>query len=226
MRRPAVRLAIIAATFVLGLALDARADLPAQIAMSVVVWAVLSWAISQESTEIRFAAMACVVIATAGEMFLSLVWGLYAYRLGNIPLFVPPGHALLLLLGLSLSRRLSEAAAAFVIVAAGVLALVLAASHVDTLGLALFALLAATSAVFPSQRRLYASTFILALALELYGTALGSWTWSHEVAFPGLVTTNPPFAAGAFYAALDALTACAALVLARARPGAPRPSYR
>jgi hypothetical protein len=31
----------------------------------------------------------------------------------------------------------------------------------------------------------------------------------------GLVTTNPPAEAGAFYAALDALTACAAFLLVK-----------
>jgi hypothetical protein len=50
--------------------------------------------------------VACLVIATAGELVLSLVWGLYDYRLGNLPLFVPPGHVLLYWLGLKLSDRL------------------------------------------------------------------------------------------------------------------------
>jgi hypothetical protein len=31
------------------------------------------------------------VIATTGEMLLSLGWGQYTYRLGNVPMFVPPG---------------------------------------------------------------------------------------------------------------------------------------
>ena len=59
--------------------------------------------------------MACLVIATAGEIVLSLGWGLYTYRLDNIPLFVPPGHVLLLLLGLSLARRMSDGAALAII---------------------------------------------------------------------------------------------------------------
>ena len=47
--------------------------------------------------------LACLVIATAGEVVLSLVWGLYDYRLSNLPLFVPPGHVLLYWLGLRLA---------------------------------------------------------------------------------------------------------------------------
>jgi len=46
---------------------------------------------------------------------------------------------------------------------------------------------------------------VLSLALELYGTWLGNWTWARNVPGIALVTTNPPGAAGAFYCALDAL---------------------
>jgi len=202
-------------TLALGLALDAQADLPAQMALGLVVWGVLSWLLASAPRDERFSLMACVVIATAGELFASLVWGLYSYRLGNVPIFVPPGHALLLYLGLSLSRVLPERAALGVIGAAGVFSLGLAAAGIDTLGLALFALLAITSVALPEQKRLYASTFLVALALELYGTTVGNWAWSRDVPYAPLVTTNPPIAAGAFYAALDALTACAAIWLSR-----------
>src|SRR5439155_1732302 len=158
----------------------------------------------------RYGLMACLVIATAGEIFLSLGWGLYAYRLGNIPLFVPPGHVLLLLLGLSLARRMSEAAANGIIVYAALYSLAAAAAGIDTLGAALFLVFAAASVAMPAQRRLYASIFVLSLALELYGTWLGNWTWARNVPGIALVTTNPPGAAGAFYCALDALAVQAA----------------
>jgi len=69
--------------------------------------------------------------------------------------------------------------------------------------------------VMPAHRPLYASTFVLALALELYGTWLGNWTWAREVPFIALVTTNPPGLASAFYAVLDALVACTAVLLGR-----------
>jgi hypothetical protein len=63
---------------------------------------------------------------------------------------------------------------------------------------------------------------LLALALELYGTWLGNWTWSREVPVIALVTTNPPGLASAFYAVLDALVACTALILGR-RYASPAP---
>lgn len=211
-----IRFALIAATFAVGLALDARADLPAQALIGVGAWGALAWAMRGANGELRRTILACLVLATAGEMFLSLVAGLYTYRLGNIPLFIPPGHALLLLLGISLSRILKDKHALAVIGIAGAYSLWAAIAGIDTLGLFLFALLGMTAYLLPSQRRLYASTFLLALALELYGTALGNWAWAPEPL--GLVTTNPPLAAGAFYAALDALTVAVTRLLAGRGP--------
>jgi len=98
-----------------------------------------------------------------------------------------------------------DAVALAIIGCAGVYSLAAAAAGVDTLGALLFLLLAAASLAMPNHRRLYASTFVLALALELYGTWLGNWSWAREVPGMPLVTTNPPGAAGAFYCVLDAL---------------------
>jgi hypothetical protein len=60
---------------------------------------------------------------------------------------------------------------------------------------------------------------LLALAMELWGTWLGNWAWRREVPWIGLVTDNPPLAAGAFYSALDMLVVATAAAWAqRASP--------
>lgn len=66
----------------------------------------LLWWMAGSSAAARLSLTVCVAYATLGEILLSLAWGLYDYRLGNIPLFVPPGHALLFALGLRLATRL------------------------------------------------------------------------------------------------------------------------
>jgi uncharacterized membrane protein YidH (DUF202 family) len=201
-------------TLGLSLALDIRMDIVGQSAMSLLAWALLSYLLTRVERDLRFRLMACLVISTAGEIFLSLVWGLYSYRLGNIPLFVPPGHVLLLLLGLAMARHLPMVAAHAIIAAAGIYAIVAAAVGIDTLALPMLLVLGAATFAFPQQRRLYASTFVIALALELYGTWLGNWTWVREAPVIGLVTTNPPGLASALYCALDALVAAASLLTA------------
>jgi len=212
-RRKQVLLAV--AALVLVLAADIHTGLIGQDAISVGVWGLLLYLLARVDRNQRTALMTCLVIATAGEMFCSLVWGLYTYRLGNIPQFVPPGHVLMLLLGMSLARRMPEVVAVAIITCAGVYAFAAAAAGVDSFAVPLFLVLALASFAMPRQRRLFASTFVLALALELYGTWLGNWTWAHTVPGTPLVTTNPPGAAGAFYCALDAMVAATALVLTR-----------
>jgi hypothetical protein len=200
-----------------GLAIDVRTDLPGQVALSAGIWLVLFYVLKIVDPAERRALIACLAIATAGELFLSLVWGLYTYRLENVPLFVPPGHAMMLLLGLALAQRMSGRAADTVLGCAALYGLAAAAAGIDTFALPLLGLLALISFAMPKHRPLYASTFILALALELYGTWLGNWTWSPEVPVIALVTTNPPGIASAFYAVLDALIACTVLILGTSR---------
>jgi len=53
--------------------------------------------------------------------------------------------------------------------------------------------------------KLYATMFVMSAAMELYGTWIGNWTWSPEVPWLGLRTSNPPIDAGAFYCVLDLL---------------------
>jgi hypothetical protein len=146
-----------------------------------------------------------VAIATAGELFLSLAWGLYTYRLGNVPLFVPPGHALMLMLGFSLTQRMPEAVARAILGGAGVYTVLAAFHGLDTLAVPLYLMLAVSVLALPAHMRLFASSFVLTLTLELYGTTLGNWAWDREVPWVGLVTTNPPAIAGAFYCTLHAL---------------------
>jgi len=198
---------LLAAIVVLGLGLwaDIHTDLPGQLAIGAAVWGLFLGLIAPLPAEQRRLYLACVAIATAGELFLSLAWGLYTYRLGNVPLFVPPGHALMLMLGLSVARRMTDKAAISILGGAGVYTLLAAATGLDTLALPLYLVLAVSVLSLPAHARLFASSFVLTLTLELYGTALGNWYWHREVPWVGLVTTNPPAIAGAFYCALHAL---------------------
>lgn len=198
---------LLSATGVLALGLwaDIHVDLPGQIAIGAVVWALFLALIAPLPAAERRLYLACVAIATAGELFLTLGWGLYTYRLGNVPLFVPPGHALMLMLGFTLARRMPQAAARAILGGAGVYTLLAAATGLDTLAVPLYLMLAVSVLSLPAHMRLFASSFVLTLTLELYGTALGNWVWHREVPWVGLVTTNPPAIAGAFYCTLHAL---------------------
>jgi hypothetical protein len=208
---------VIVATLAIGLFVDVRTDIAGQTALSAAVWLVLFYVLRGVTGEERRTLMICLVIATSGEMILSLWWGLYTYRLGNIPLFVPPGHVLMLLLGFSLARVMPQVVASAIFASAALYSLAAAVTGLDTLGAGLFLVLAVSALSIPGRRRLYASTFVLSLLLELCGTWLGNWTWAREVPATAFVTTNPPGVVAAFYCALDAAVAAVSMLMARIR---------
>ena len=163
----------------------------------------------------------CLILATVGELILSLGLGLYRYRQGGLPLFVPAGHVLLFLAGLRL-----EAVGAARFLPRLVLALAVPflgwelAVGRDALSLPLLVLFALCVRFGPSPR-LYAVMFLLALGLELLGTGVSAWRWTPVLA-GGIPSANPPLAAGVFYAVLDLLTLAITRRLVRPQPLAAR----
>jgi hypothetical protein len=217
--------ALIAATIAGGLALDQTWQPHGQLVVDVLAWLLFLHLLRSTERAQRPALLACLAFATAGEVVLSLAWGLYDYRLGNIPLFVPPGHVLLYCLGTRLAARLPEHAGWGIALAGLVATTVFAMTGRDTLGPLLFAMFLACMA-FSRSRRLYATMLALSLAMELWGTWLGNWTWARHVPWLGLVTDNPPLAAGAFYCVLDLLVLATGTALGRMRIASTAPTGR
>ena len=189
-----------------GLLLDAAWGLTGQLVVGVLVWALFFRLVRTAPAQWRVSLYACLIWATAGEIFLSLLWGLYTYRLGNIPFFIPPGHVLLFYLGLVWAPRVPRWLVAAVPLLAAAYGAAALWSGFDTLSVVLVGLFLLCM-LRHDGRRLYAVMFLLALALEIYGTWIGNWAWNPEVPYLGLSSLNPPLAAGAFYCALDVLVA-------------------
>jgi hypothetical protein len=215
--------ALIVATIAVGLLVDQWWAGPGQLAVNAVAWLVFVTLWVRSDAPQRPALLACLLFATAGEVFLSLVWGLYDYRLGNIPLFVPPGHVLLFFLGMQIAARLPRHSEWWIAALAFPVILLFAWNGRDTLGPLLYLLFVACLYLSPS-RRLYATMFLLALAMEIYGTWLGNWTWSRQVPWLGLAADNPPLAAGAFYCVLDLLVVTATFKWGRTPVNCPQPT--
>src|SRR6516164_9578178 len=77
-------------------------------ALGVLTWLVLLCALWPLPALARAQALGVVAFATAGEVAGSIVWGIYHYRLHDLPLFVPPGHGLVYLTGLAVARIVGE----------------------------------------------------------------------------------------------------------------------
>jgi hypothetical protein len=56
-----------------------------------------------------------------------------------------------------------------------------------------------------TRRPVYAGVFMVVVALELYGTALGTWTWQSTVPGLGLSQGNPPSGVASGYVVFDVL---------------------
>ena len=201
--------AIVLATLALGIPLDASGAHWAQPFVSAASWAALLTVAAMVDRAERRALAACVVLATLGELFLKDVWGLYEYRLGNLPLFIPAGHALVYAAASRFSRVAPRWLPRAVVVAFAAIVGYGAWHGYDTFGLVWFAAFVGYVGL-SANPRLCATLFLFAFAIEAYGTSLGGWRYFTVEPWFGLTTTNPPVWIGAIYCTLETLVRVAA----------------
>jgi hypothetical protein len=196
----------------IALPLDRSSTAAQQMALSLLAWAFLAIALVLQPPPIRVQVIVLVVVATILECVGSLIWGAYTYRLENLPLYVPAGHGLFYLSALraaSLPVLHRHARSVVIAVTAGATGWMLygliAPPLPDLLGFVTWAIFI-RFIVRGRYPLLYAVSFLMTTALELYGTGLGIWTWSPVLPVLMLPAGNPPTGIGAGYAAMDALT--------------------
>ncbi len=209
MARAAVQALAGSAYLALLLALDHFASYPEQLLLGAVTWIVFGAALSRAPVQRRAQALGVVAFATLGEVTGSLVWGVYTYRLHNLPLFVPPAHGLVYLTGFSLALALERHVRALVIAAAAV------ASTWGLLGLTLLPRRDVAGAIGVPllllflwrgrNRAIYAGVFLVVASLELYGTALGTWHWARALPGLGIPDGNPPSGVASGYVWFDVM---------------------
>src|SRR5262249_37945152 len=167
-------------------------------------WAALFVAARPLSTERRLQVTLVICAATVAELTGSIIWGVYTYRLHNLPTFVPPAHGLVFIAGLSLSQALHAHARALVVAATwGVLGLTVLprADAAGALGVPLLLAFLWRS----RARAAYAGVFLVVAALELYGTAIGTWRWAEHLPGLGIPDGNPPSGVASGYVWFDVM---------------------
>jgi hypothetical protein len=211
--RGSLAYAIAFAAFVaIALPLDRETSAIEQAALGLSAWVFLAVALRLQPPAVRVQVAALVVLATLLEFIGSIAWGAYRYRLENLPLYVPAGHGLFYLAALRVaSLPLLERHARRIVIAVTAGATLwmlygLARPPLpDLLGFVTWAIFI-RFIIRGRYPLLYAVSFAMTTALELYGTGLGIWRWAPVL--PGLMLPagNPPTGIGAGYAAMDALT--------------------
>jgi len=201
------------------LAADHFASFREQVGLGVLTCAVFLFALGRFPLERRTQALGVVLFASLGELTGSILWGVYHYRLHNLPVFVPPAHGLVYLTGISFAAALRRHARALVCVAAataavwGVLGLAVLPRRdfAGAVGVPLLLLFLWRS----RNRAIYASVFLVVTALELYGTALGTWRWAPRLPGLGIPDGNPPSGVASGYVWFDVMALLVAPALLR-----------
>jgi len=203
------RVAAIAAYLAVLLALDTQVSLRGQLVLGALTWVVLLAAARPLPTQRRAQVAVVICAATVAEVTGSIIWGVYTYRLHNLPTFVPPAHGLVFIGGLALSDALRRHARALVVVAA------LAATTWGVLGLTVLPRTDAAGALGvplllaflwrSRARAAYAGVFLVVAGLELYGTAIGTWRWADTLPGLGGPDGNPPSGVASGYVWFDVM---------------------
>jgi hypothetical protein len=153
-----------------------------------------------------------VAIATCVELWSSVVWGIYRYRFGNVPLFVPPGHGLVYLFALRAARtpfmqRHGQEVARVALWMAGAWAIAgmtvepLLLHRLDLLGFLWWPLFAWF--MRKPSAPVYAAAFFVTSYLELWGTHFGNWAWQVFAPVSHIPSGNPPSVISAGYCLMD-----------------------
>jgi len=185
-----------------------------QWALGALTFAVLYLSALKAPKEQRLQVWTCVIVATGFEIFGSLIWGVYRYRLHNVPLFVPPGHGLVYLFGLMAAGtpvviQHGKRVAGVVLAGAttwavlGLTLLPVITGRVDLQGalcLPVFAYFVLRSPRWP----LFAAIFIATGELEIFGTAFGNWAWLPVAPWTHIPSGNPPSVIAGGYCVIDA----------------------
>jgi hypothetical protein len=201
------------------LAVDTQVDARLQLLLGALTWVALWLACRGVPPVLRAQALVVVVVATCAEVVGSIVWGVYTYRLENLPSFVPPAHGLVYLAGAAVAawaapRRELLVRVALVLVLAWGLAGVTLLPRSDVGG-ALGAGLLAIYLVRGRAPAVYAGVFLVVAWLELYGTAIGTWEWAVTIPGTGIPQGNPPSGVASGYVWFDIVALALAPLLIR-----------
>ncbi len=203
------------------LAVDTQVDARAQLVLGLAAWIALALALRGVPPLLRAQALVVVVVATCAEVVGSIIWGVYTYRLENLPSFVPPCHGLVYLAGASLaaaaSNRLLQGwlvRIALLAVLAWGIAGVTVLPRTDAGG-AIGAALLAVYLIRGRAPEIYAGVFLVVAWLELYGTAIGTWEWAVTIPGTGVPQGNPPSGVASGYVWFDIVALALAPALIR-----------
>lgn len=167
------------------------------------------WVYGNSTRTLRRLMLYGIPVAILGECLLSLVLGMYEYRLHNVPLYVFLGHSLVFAAIYHLTRTTIFKGNMRLANRMWFIAMVLSIAWLllnnDLFGFICFLGFSLVIYKNPSARSFYVCMYLLVAYLELIGTALGCWgwpdTWFGKVEW--MPSGNPPIGIALFYFGFD-----------------------
>ena len=151
-----------------------------------------------------------VILGFLGEYLFSIVLGMYTYRLENVPLYVPFGHAAVfgrvyVFSKASIVRKYHKEIEQFLYGLISLFALGYLYFFNDIFGLVMTLGIFVLLIKRPKDRMFFLTMYLVVAVLEIGGTAYSCWVWPDTAfgVFPMLKSHNPPSGISLFYFLLD-----------------------
>jgi len=151
-----------------------------------------------------------VAIGIGGECLFSLGFDMYEYRLKNVPVYVPPGHAIIYIVTVYFCRekfvkkyksKIERYFGVFIFF----YSLCFLIFRSDVFGFGLTLLIFWFLRNKPRERLFYFSMYLVVVFLEINGTTYECWVWPNTAfgVFDFIKSANPPSGVSFFYFGLD-----------------------
>ena len=151
-----------------------------------------------------------VIIGFAGEYLFSIVLDMYTYRLSNLPIYVPFGHAAVYARTYTFSKapvvkKNKKVIVRLLTLVISLFALFYLIAFNDIFGFVMTVFVFLILLKRPKDQLFFLTMYIVVAVLEIGGTAYEVWSWPDTAFgfFPLLKSHNPPSGISLFYFLLD-----------------------
>ena len=175
-----------------------------------IVLIIFIYLFSKGTSRVKEQLIYAVLIGIIGEYVFSLGLSMYTYRLGNIPHYVPFGHAIVFLFVYAFTRKSKarfyrkkiEQLLSVIILIYASLFLIFAK---DVFGFILTIFVFISLKKHPKEKLFYLTMYCVVAILEIIGTSFECWKWPVLAfdTFSFLPSANPPSGICLFYFGLD-----------------------
>lgn len=193
----------------LGLFLDGETH-ASQLYTNILVLVAFSWVYYFVSKSVRQLMLFGLVIAFFGEVLFALVFEMYSYRLENLPIYVPFGHAIIYASVYYIAKEPLVKLHQDIIIKTLYYSMIMYSTFWlifanDTFGFICMLVILAIFKRHPNTKLFFLFMYFTIVYLELIGTYYGCWYWPDiwfdKIAF--ISSANPPSGISVFYFGFD-----------------------